>query len=89
MDQIGDDELVAEAGDFVFAPREVAHCFKAVDPGARALILTVLGGLEEMFMEGGLLVTDPSEPPVREFDLDRVLVLTGKDGCDVVGPPMD
>lgn len=87
--KIGDEELIAGAGDFVFAPREVPHCFKALDSGARALLLTVPGGLEEMFIEGGLPVTDPEEPPPRHFDIDRLRALTGKFGCDVVGPPMD
>lgn len=85
---IGDQETTAEAGDFVFGPRDVPHSFKALETGARALVLTTPGGLEQMFLEGGLPVLDPSQPPPQGFDIERVSVLAKKYGCDVIGPPL-
>jgi mannose-6-phosphate isomerase-like protein (cupin superfamily) len=85
----GAEEFVACAGDFVFGPREIPHCFKVLDRGAKALVLMTPGGLEEMFIEGGVAVTDPRNPPGREYDLEHVTPLSRKYGFDVVGPPLD
>jgi hypothetical protein len=70
----------------VFGPREIAHCFKVLEPGARALVLITPAGLEHMFVEGGVPVTDA--PPPTEYDLEHVKVLAGKYGFDIVGPPL-
>jgi mannose-6-phosphate isomerase-like protein (cupin superfamily) len=86
--RLGDEDLVAKPGDFVFGPRDVPHSFKALDGGARALILTAPGGFEEMFLEGGLPVSDPAHPPPKQFDIERVQVLAQKYGFEVIGPPI-
>jgi mannose-6-phosphate isomerase-like protein (cupin superfamily) len=85
----GDEDFVAGAGELVFGPREIPHCFKVLDGGAKALVLMTPGGLEQMFIEGGVAVTDPTTPPEREYDLERVRALSRKYGFDVVGPPLD
>lgn len=84
----GDEEFTAEPGDFVFGPREVPHCFKVLDGGARMLVLLTPGGMEHMFVEGGIPARDAAEPPPHEYDMERVLGLARKYGWDVVGPPM-
>lgn len=85
----GEDEFVAGAGEFVFGPREVPHCFKVLEGGARALVLISPGGLERMFVEGGIPVRDPAEAPTRDYDLEHARALSIKYGFDVVGPPLD
>ncbi len=87
--RLGDDQFTASSGDFVFGPREIAHCFKVLDPGARALVLMTPAGLEQMFIEGGVPVTDPTSPPSREYHLEDVKRLAAKYGFDIVGPPLD
>ena len=87
--RLGDELLTVRAGDFVFGPREVPHSFRALEDGARALVLTTPGGFEQMWLDGGLPVTDPAKPPPREFDLERVRVLAQQYGFDVVGPPIE
>jgi len=84
----GDEEFTARVGDFVFCPREIPHSFKALDGGARALLLAIPAGLEEMFLEGGVPVRDPAQPPPKEFDIERVRALARKYGFDVIGPPL-
>ncbi len=84
----GDDEFTASPGDFVFGPREVPHSFKVLGGGARALVLITPAGLEQMFIEGGVPVTDPATPPTLEYDMEQVRVLARKYGWDVVGPPL-
>jgi quercetin dioxygenase-like cupin family protein len=87
--RIGDDEFTATSGDFVFGAREVAHCFKVLEPGARALVLITPAGLEHMFLEGGIPVRDSTDAPSREYDLEDVKRLALKYGFDVVGPPIE
>jgi hypothetical protein len=87
--RLGDEQFTAGPGTFVFGPRDVAHCFKVLDGGARALVLISPAGLEHMFLEGGQPVLDPSAPPARDYDLEHVKVLAGKYGFHIVGPPLD
>ncbi len=82
----GDEEFTADAGAFVFGPREVAHSFKVLEGGARALVLVTPGGLEHMFVEGGVPVT--AGPPTREYDVEHAIALSRKYGFDVIGPPL-
>lgn len=86
--KLGDNEITAKAGDFVFGPRETPHAFKALEPGARALVVTTPGGFEKLFLEGGLPVTDPSQAPPQEFDIERVKILAKNYGFDIIGPPI-
>lgn len=85
----GEEELVLGAGEFFFGPRGIPHCFKVLEGGARALVLLVPGGFEEMFIEGGVPVTDPAKPPSRDYDVEHVITLSQKYGMEVVGPPLD
>ena len=85
--RLGGEELTATEGDFVFGPREIPHSFEALESGARALLLTTPAGLEHVFLEGGLAVRDPAQPPPKVFDIERVRVLAQKYGLDVIGPP--
>jgi quercetin dioxygenase-like cupin family protein len=85
----GDEEMVLGAGQLFFGPRGIPHCFKVLEGGARALVILSPGGFEEMFVEGGVPVTDPVSPPSRDYDVNHVIALSRKYGMDVVGPPMD
>ena len=84
----GDEEFTAEAGDFVFGPREVPHSFKVLEAGARVLLLMTPAGLEQMFIEGGVPVGDPNERPAEHYDMERIVALATKYGWDIIGPPM-
>jgi quercetin dioxygenase-like cupin family protein len=84
----GDRELTAGPGQLVFGPREVPHAFQAGPEGARALVLMLPAGLEQMFLDGGVPATDPDVPPVEDYDLEQVAVLAARYGFDIVGPPL-
>lgn len=84
----GDAEFTSGPGEFVFGPREVPHCFKVLDGGARALILMTPAGLEQMFVEGGVPAHEGMVAPVMEYDMEKVTALAVKYGWDVLGPPM-
>lgn len=85
----GDEDFTAGGGEFVFAPREIPHCFKVLGRGARALVMVTPAGLEHMFIDGGQPVVDPSLPPARDYDIDHVKELARKYRFDIVGPPLD
>jgi quercetin dioxygenase-like cupin family protein len=84
----GDKEFTAGEGDFVFGPREIAHSFKVLEGGARALVLMTPAGLEQMFIDGGVPVRDAAQPPAHEYDVEHAMALAKQYGWDVVGPPL-
>ena len=57
---LGDDVVYAEAGDFVFKPRDQWHTFwNAGDEPCRILEIIAPGGFEHMFREMGELTSAP------------------------------
>ena len=69
--QLGDDVVYAEAGDFVFKPREQWHTFwNAGDGPCRILEIISPGGFEHMFVEFGAMLAEPDVDPARIADLE-------------------
>ena len=66
----GDQSFTAEPGEFVHLPRNGLHWFRnETEQPARTLILVAPGGLEQMFLETGVLVENASQsvsPPTDE-----------------------
>ncbi len=84
----GDGEFVGRAGDWVFGPRGVPHSFRTGADGARALVLVMPGGFEEMFADGGVPVAPgDSPPPPAPYDPDAAAALARKYGFEMVGSP--
>ena len=87
--QIGDQRVDLAAGDYAFAPRDVPHAYAVRSESARMLVTLCPGGLEELFVTGGIPVTGdipPAEnvlPPPEE-----IARLLAEHGVEVVGPPL-
>jgi quercetin dioxygenase-like cupin family protein len=87
--QIGDQRIDLAAGDYAFAPRDVPHAYAVRSESARMLVTLCPGGLEELFVTGGIPVTGdipPAEnvlPPPEE-----VARLLAEHGVEVVGPSL-
>ena len=66
---LGDDVVYAEAGDFVFKPRDQWHTFwNAGDEPCRILEIIAPGGFEHFFDElGDIVGADWSPGPGREL----------------------
>ena len=65
---LGDDEVYAEAGDFVFKPRNQWHTFwNAGDVPCRVLEIIAPGGFEHMFREMGELTSEPTPENLADF----------------------
>jgi uncharacterized RmlC-like cupin family protein len=84
----GADEFIAGPGTLVWVPREVPHAFTVQSPTARALVIVTPGGLEQMFVEGGVPVSETAEPPAQSYDPDVARALAEKFGFDVIGPQL-
>ncbi len=70
--RVGDEVLVARAGQAVFGPRQVPHQFKVVSPTARILMLLTPGRFADYFVAQSRLldaenpVVVPQGPPPPE-----------------------
>jgi quercetin dioxygenase-like cupin family protein len=76
------------AGDFAFAPRDIAHAYIVRSERARMLTTLSPAGLEELFVACGVPVTD-ADPPTDLVmpPMDEVVRLFGGYGCEILGPP--
>jgi mannose-6-phosphate isomerase-like protein (cupin superfamily) len=75
---LGDDVVYAEAGDFVFKPREQWHTFwNDGDEPCRILEIIAPGGFEHYFDELGDLVA------AEEPDLDAMMELNARYGIEM------
>ena len=87
--QIGEQNLVASPGDFVFLPRGTMHAFRNDGPDTLRLILTfVPAGIERFFEEVLEPVTDRTAappPPTKEL-VERLLAVGPKYGITFVLP---
>ena len=67
--RVGGRTIEAQAGDYVYLPREIEHSFEVRTPTVRALFLITPAGLEEAFKrlsvpsQGFTLPPPPDEPP--------------------------
>jgi mannose-6-phosphate isomerase-like protein (cupin superfamily) len=69
--QLGDDVVYADAGDFVFKPREQWHTFwNAGDGPCRILEIISPGGFEHLFDELGTMMAGSDFDPVRMMEID-------------------
>jgi quercetin dioxygenase-like cupin family protein len=85
--QVGDATIVAQAGDFLFGPRDVPHRFTVGDEGCRMLFICTPGGFEELV----IAMSEPAQsrtlppPPVEEPDYERMAAVARAHGCELLG----
>ncbi len=87
--QIGDSKLRASAGDFIFAPRGIAHAFTNEGNSTLRMIMTFApAGIEKYFEEVFEPATDPSAtpPPLTQELLDRLLKAAPRYGIEFLLP---
>lgn len=87
--RVGDEEVVAGAGSYVFAPRDVPHSF-IVESDTPAHVLTLLspGGGERFFVDGGVPAEGPGLPPEPVIDIPKLQSLGPVYENEIVGPPL-
>ena len=77
------------AGDFLFAPRGIAHAYIVTSEHARMLVTASPAGVEQVLVGLGTPVTGsvvPSDAPMPP--MDELVRLFASHGCDVLGPPL-
>jgi quercetin dioxygenase-like cupin family protein len=84
----GEEEFVAGPGTWVWSPRGIPHAFKVESESARALVLVTPGGLERMFEESGVPVSDSADPPEHAYDPEAAVAISKRFGFEVVGPQL-
>jgi quercetin dioxygenase-like cupin family protein len=86
--QVGGKTVTASAGDTVYLPKGVPHCFQNngnVD--VKAVGLAVPGGLEKFFEEAFYPAAEcPEAPPMTEAFLGRVLAAGSRCGLQFLPP---
>jgi mannose-6-phosphate isomerase-like protein (cupin superfamily) len=85
----GDRIFRADAGAFVFLPRNVPHTFvvEGTQP-ARMLTLLTPGGGEGVFIDGGRAPEHDGLPPATPPDIEALKRVSARYEADIVGPPM-
>ena len=78
--------FVGGPGRWVWAPRGVPHTFTVESETARALILFTPGGFERMFEVGGVPVSESSDPPPQDYDVEDTVAVSEQFGLEIVGP---
>jgi quercetin dioxygenase-like cupin family protein len=86
---VGEERIDLSAGDYLFAPREVAHAYVVRSERARMLGMFCPAGLEQLTVSLGVPVTG-AEPPTDPVmpPMDEMVRLFAAYGCEIVGPPL-
>jgi quercetin dioxygenase-like cupin family protein len=87
--QVGDERIDLAAGDYLFAPRDIAHAYTVRSERARMLVTASPAGVEQVFVNLGVPVTG-SEPPTDAVmpPMDELMRLFADYGCEILGPPL-
>jgi mannose-6-phosphate isomerase-like protein (cupin superfamily) len=85
---VGDQRLEATGGDFVFAPKGVAHTFLVTSECAEYLTSFSPAGAERFFPEvAPRVVPGEAAPPPSESDPEEFARIAASYGIEIVGPP--
>ncbi len=81
--KVGDEQVIAEAGSFLFVPRETHHTWRNVAKETSRMLLTYIpGGMEPFFEEvSPYMFADP-------VDLVSIEKINQNYYTDIVGPPL-
>ena len=70
----GDQTLTAEAGDFVYTPKDVPHKYRVIgEQPARVLLLFSRPGFESFFAEAGTPLDQPPAGPPDPEQFQRIV----------------
>lgn len=87
--QLGEKRIIAGEGTFLNMPVGSLHCFKNEgDKVARLLISIAPAGLEQMFVEVGIPLSEDAEsaPPPNREDIERLLEAAPRYGVEIQTP---
>jgi mannose-6-phosphate isomerase-like protein (cupin superfamily) len=85
--EVGDTTIEAEAGDYLFGPRDIPHGYTVGDAGCRMLFIMTPGGMEELIIatsEPAASRTLPP-PPEEEPDWEHLIGMARAYGVELLG----
>jgi len=85
--EVGDTTIEAEAGDYLFGPRDIPHGYTVGAAGCRMLFIMIPGGIEELIIatsEPAASRTLPS-PPEEEPDWEHLVSMARAYGVELFG----
>jgi mannose-6-phosphate isomerase-like protein (cupin superfamily) len=86
---VGDEELVATAGSFAYAPMGIPHAFTVDVEPTRVLVFAAPAGFEHFALELGTEATGEDAPPDLPMPSPEVIgAVSDRYGIEVVGPPI-
>ena len=85
--EVGDTTIEAEAGDYLFGPRDIPHRYTVGPAGCRMLFIMTPGGFEDLVIAmsepaGGRTLPPPSD---EEPDWERVAAIAKAHGAELLG----
>jgi mannose-6-phosphate isomerase-like protein (cupin superfamily) len=86
---VSEERIDLGAGDYLFAPRRIAHSYVVGSERARMLVTLSPAGVVDLFVNLGTPVTS-AEPPTDPVmpPMDEPVRLFGDYGCELLGPPL-
>lgn len=85
---VGDERIDAAAGDYLFAPRGIAHAYVVRSQRARMFVTASPGGIEQVFVTLGVPVTGSDPPADPVLPMDEAVRLFAEHGAEIIGPPL-
>jgi len=86
---VGGERIDLSAGDYLFAPRDIPHTTIVTSESARVITTVSPAGLEELFVEMGMPVTDAEQPVEAVLPpMPEVVRRFAAYGCEILGPPV-
>src|SRR5829696_8623873 len=85
--EVGDTTIEAQAGDYLFSPRDIPHSYTVGDAGCRMLFIMTPGGFEEFIIETSEPAASRTLPPPSEVepDFERVAAIARAHGAELLG----
>ena len=79
---------LVKAGESVFLPRQVPHCFLTGPEGAKLLEINTPGGFEQFHVDAGIEAPEVRIPDPTEPDIPKLVEAIAPYEAEFVGPPM-
>ena len=85
--EVGDTTIEAEAGDYLFGPRDIPHGYTVGAAGCRMLFIMTPGGMEELIIATSEPAASRTLPPPleEEPDWEHVASMTRAYGVELLG----
>lgn len=85
--QVGDTTIEAEAGDYLFGPRDIPHRYSVGDAGCRMLFIMTPGGFEEFVIATSEPAASRTLPPpsTDEPDWEHLASMARAYGGELLG----